>query len=163
MKADMGTLFSRWETLLIAVALIVPESLRSFSPTLEPYPAVILPAGAGTIRINDGTVRARRTFLTAKRNGEWEEVDLAEFLAPVADHYLGRIVKRDFGFPRRKHASPLKLAQVEETKRWMRSKLAAQGFETHELSLMEQSMTITLATGKQSRSKTSRKKTYDLD
>lgn len=156
-------LFSRWETLLIAVALIVPESLRSFSPSLEPYPAVILPAGAGTIHIDKGTVRARRTFLTAMRNGKWEEVDISRFLAPIAEHYLGRIAKRDFGFPRSKSASPLELAQAAETKRWMRAKLAAQGFESQKLNLMQQTMTITLATGEQTRSKTSRKKTYDLD
>ena len=78
MGAAMGTLFSRWETLLIALALLVPESLRSFAKTLEPYPAVILPAGAGTININNGKVRVKRTFLTAIRNG----VKVPEFSEP---------------------------------------------------------------------------------
>lgn len=158
----MGMLFSRWESLLVALALIVPESLRSIVK-LEPYPAVILPMGSGTIRIKNGKVPARRTYLAAKRNGKWEEVDASKFLAPVAVHYLAGIARRDFGFPDAKSATPLQLEQAAETKRWMRAKLAAQGFETQELRLMKQSMTITLASGKRTHSKTSRRKTYDLD
>lgn len=158
----MGTLFSRWESLLIALALIVPESLRSCAE-IEPYPAVILPSGAGTIRINNGTVPAQRTFLTAKRNGKWEEVDASKFLAPVSAHYITRIARRDFGFPKSKRATPLEREQAAETRRWMKAKLAAQGFETKQLRLMKQSMTITLASGNRSNSKTKRRKTYDLD
>lgn len=163
MGAAMGTLFSRWETLLIALALIVPESLRSFAKTLEPYPAVILPAGAGTVNINNGKVRVKRTFLTAMRNGEWQEVDSSKFLAPIAEHYFGHITRRNFGFPKTKRGARNKQEEVAETKRWMKAKLAAQGFETHEVRLMEQSLTITLVTGKQTPSKANRKKTYDLD
>jgi hypothetical protein len=161
-QARMGTLFSRWESLLIALALIVPESLRSCAK-LEPYPAVILPTGAGTIRIKNGTVSAQRTFLTAKRNGKWEEVDVGKFLAPVAVHYFSGIARRDFGLRKSKTATPLQLERATETKRWMKARLAAQGFEPKQLRLMRQSMRITLASGKHSHSKTRRRKTYDLD
>jgi hypothetical protein len=92
-------------------------------------------------------VHVARTFLSAKRNGEWEEVDTSKFLAPIAEHYFGHISRRHFGLPKSKHASPRKLEQVLETKRWMKTKLAAQGFATHELRLMKQSLTITLVTG----------------
>jgi hypothetical protein len=159
----MGMLYSRWETLLIALALVVPESLRSFARSFEPYPAVILPAGAGTIHINDGKVRVKRTFLTAQRNGEWAEVDSSKFLAPIAEHYFGYISRRDFGIRKSKRASPLKLAKVQETKRWMKAKLASQGFETQQLRLMEQKLTITLVTGEQAAGEPKRKETYDLD
>jgi hypothetical protein len=158
----MGMLFSRWESLLVALALIVPESLRTIAK-LEPYPAVILPTGSGTIRVKNGRVPAQRTYLAAKRNGKWEEVDVSRFLAPVAVHYFAGIARRNFGFPKSKSATPLQLEQAAETKRWMRAKLAAQGFETKQLRLMKQSMTITLASGEPVRSKISRRRTYDLD
>ena len=149
--------------MLIALALIVPESLRSFAKSFEPYPAVILPAGAGTIHINSGKVRVKRTFLTAKRNGKWAEVDSSKFLAPIAEHYFGHISRRNFGLRTSKHASPRRLAKVQETKRWLKAKLAAQGFETQQLRLMEQKLTITLVTGEQGASKPKQKETYDLD
>jgi hypothetical protein len=123
-------LFSRFETLLIALALIVPESLRSWAKSLEPYPAVILPAGASTIRVKRGTVPMSRLFLTAKKS---------------------------------KDASPQQLERAAETKRWMKAKLAAQGFETHQLRVMSEKMRIALPSGKRSNSHVSRKKAYDLD
>lgn len=156
-------LFSRWETLLIAVVLIVPESLRTIAKPFEPYPAVILPAGAGTIRIKDGAVRAHRTFLTGKRSGKWEEVDIGAFLAPIAKHHFRHIARRSFGLRQSPDATSLERAQADETKRWMQARLAAQGFDTGQVRLMKQSMTVTLATGKRTRSKTTRTRTYDLD
>jgi hypothetical protein len=156
-------LFSRFETLLIALALIVPESLRSWAKSLEPYPAVILPAGASTIRIKRGTVPMSRLFLTAKRNGKWEEVDVAKFMAPISKHYFGHVAGRGFGFPKSRRASPRQLEQAAQTKRWMKAKLTAQGFETKELRVMSEKLTVALPSGKQTGSRVSRKKTYDLD
>ena len=156
-------LFSRLETLLIALALLVPEGLRSYAKPLEPYPAVILPAGAGTIRITRGKVPTSRTFLTARRNGEWQEVDVDKFMAPIAEHYFSRIARRDFGLPGTRRASPAKQKRVAATKRWMKAKLAAQGFEAQQMRLMSERMTIALSSGKRASSKSRLVKTYDLD
>ncbi len=156
-------LFTRGATLLIALALIVPEGLRSHAKKLEPYPAVILPAGAGTIGIRRGNVSLSRTYLTAKRNGSWEEVDTRQLMAPIAQHYFEHMTRRGFGLSLRKNPSPRRREEVAETKRWMRDKLAAQGFATSHLRVMKQKVTVTLQSGEQRRSRPRRAKTYDLD
>jgi hypothetical protein len=156
-------LFSRTQTLLIALLLLVPEGLRSRAKTLEPYPAVILPAGAGTLRIKKGTVSINRSYPTAKRHGEWEEVDVSQFLTPIAGHYFGRIAGRNFGLSGSPSASPEERERIAQTRSWMKARLAAQGFETGEIRLMSQKVTIALSSGKRSASKPSRKKSYDLD
>ena len=155
--------FSPAATLLIALALIVPEYLRSSGKSNEPYPAVILPAGAGTIRIKHGHVQLNRTHLTAPRNGEWAEVDVSAFMTPIAEHYFSRIARRNFGLPQSKRAAPEELARAAQTKSWMKARLGALGFETSRLRVVTETLTIAFPSGKQVSSKVSRKSTYELD
>jgi hypothetical protein len=158
-----GILFSRAQTLLIVAALLIPELLRSADQSLEPYPAIILPAGAGTIRIEHGTVPVSRTVLTARRNGDWQTVDVPEFMFPIASHYFTRIASRDFGFPRSKDASAQERENAATTKRWMRARLAAQGFATTSIRVVVEHLTIALPSGERVSTRVARKKTHELD
>jgi hypothetical protein len=101
--------------------------------------------------------------LTAQRNGEWQEVAVDKFMAPIAEHYFSRIARRHFGFASARHASSAQREQAAATKRWMKAKLAAQGFETKQLRVMRETMTIALSSGKRVSSKARRVKTYELD
>jgi len=155
-------LFTRGQTLLIALALLIPESLHRWHKSLEPYPAVILPAGAGRIQIRHHRVRLNRPVFLGKRDGSWHELNVVKLMYPVGD-YFTLIAKRDFGFPRSKHASPEDLADAAITKRWMQKRLADQGFETRKLRVEVEELTIQLPTGKVLGTRAKQKKTYVLD
>jgi len=155
-------LFTRGQTLLIALALLIPESLHRWHKTLEPYPAVILPAGAGRIQIHRHRVRANRPVVLARREGSWQEVNAVKLMYPVGD-YFTLIAKRNFGFPRSKDPSPEELADAAITRNWMQTRLAGQGFETKQIRVVNEELTIELPTGKVVSTRPTKKKTYDLD
>jgi hypothetical protein len=156
-------LFSRWATLLIALGLIVPEYLRDFTKSFEPYPAVLLPKGSGTLRVKGGKIHLRRTVAIGRRRGEWEKLDVGELMFPISEHDFSLLARRDFGLKRSKHASQGQVAREQRTKTFLRERLAAQGFETQQLRLGVESLTIDLASGRVLAARPGKKKTHDLD
>jgi hypothetical protein len=156
-------LFSRWATLLIALGLIGPEYLRDSGRSLEPYPAVLLPKGSGTLRIKHGKIHLHRTVATGRRRGEWEKLDVGKLMFPISEHYFSLLARRDFGLKRSKHASPRQVAREQRTKTFLRERLAAQGFETQQLRLVVESLTIDLPSGRVLAVHRGKKTTHDLD
>lgn len=156
-------LFSGWATVLIALGLIVPECLRDFRKSLEPYPAVLLPKGSGTLQVKDGRIHMRRTLATAVRQGNWEKLDIGELMFPISEHYFSLLAQRNFGLKRSKRASPRQLAREQRTKSFLRERLAAQGFETQQLRLVVESLTIELPSGRVLAAHSAKKSTHDLD
>ena len=94
----MTPLVSTRVTVLLAVCLFTPFGLRTLSTRLEPYPAVLLPAGATRVRLNQSEVSFSRTTLTCRgRDGNWQPLDVTRLLSPIPPWYLHDIVSNEFG------------------------------------------------------------------
>ncbi len=91
-----GPLF---KALVGAALLVVPFGLRLLSPHLEPYPAVLLPSGAGVIPVDGDVVSFERLALVGVDAASGEEKELAPdaFLAPAPLQYLRAITGNHFG------------------------------------------------------------------
>jgi hypothetical protein len=50
-------------TTLLSGFLLVPFVIRTLAPTLEPYPAVLLPSGTGTIKMTGGQIDLDRIVI----------------------------------------------------------------------------------------------------
>lgn len=162
-------LFSRRATWLLAAFLIAPEVLRAVSGSLEPYPAVLLPAGAGKIGLNGDRLPLRRTLLEAQRAGRWHAIDATKFLEPLPVHFLGGVLRGEFGFHdggwRGAKAPPPKTApaDVESTKRWLRRKLEQLGFEAARIRVVEQEVTIEVPSGRRLHEKVLSERVHALE
>ncbi|HKY40419.1 MAG TPA: hypothetical protein VJN18_31010 [Polyangiaceae bacterium] len=164
-----ASLFSPRATLGFALCLVLPEIPRALSGSLEPYPAVLLPAGAGKVRLPGGRATMKHVLVEAERDGGWYEVDRAELLAPLPVHYFGEVVRGKFGFHDRKWhgltapppaASP---AQLRETKTWLRQRLSRMGFGEHRLRVVEQSYVLEVPSGKRHSVERKKVTVYELD
>lgn len=164
-----ASLFSPRATLLILLCLLVPEILRLISGALEPYPAVLLPAGAGKLRLPGGRLKMKHVLIEAEREGVWREVDRAALLDPLPVHYFGEVVRGEFGFHDRKWrgttppppaASP---EQLQQTKDWLRARLRQLGFSDRRLRVVEESYWLELATGTRQGLQRQKETRYELD
>lgn len=98
MNKQEQPLFTLAQTALIAVLLMIPFLLRLASNDLEPYPAALLPSGAGVLKItNNTTMISTRTFLARSNEGKWTEVKRDMLIEPIPPQYLSYIVQNDFG------------------------------------------------------------------
>jgi hypothetical protein len=168
-------MFSSKVTLLIALGLVVPEVLRALNGSLEPYPAVLLPAGAGKISLRDGGLPITRIVLQAKRNGEWRQVDPAAFLDPMPVHFVGAIARAQFGLrsdvgapnkPKKRLEVPPptpNVAQIEQTQRWLRNKLRSLGYAPDALRVTKEELFLEIPSGRIHSSRTLEVQTYALD
>jgi hypothetical protein len=92
-----GPLFSRRSTLALAVVLVVPFAISEVTDA-EPYPAIIFPGGANTVRTSDGRVQYGATVLVAfDEQDRPVPLDAADFLEPIPVHYLDAIAGFGFG------------------------------------------------------------------
>ena len=55
---------------------------------MEPYPAVILPDGAGFLYKDNDTISFNYSRLYASRNNQWEYISSEEFLYPIPSYYF---------------------------------------------------------------------------
>jgi hypothetical protein len=154
---------------LILLCLLLPEILRLVSGSLEPYPAVLLPAGAGKLRLPGGRLNMKHVLVEAERDGAWREVDRAALLDPLPVHYFGEVVRGEFGFHHRKWrgttppppaASP---EQLQQTKDWLRARLTQLGFSDRRLRVVEESYWLELATGTRQGLQRQKETSYELD
>jgi hypothetical protein len=135
-------------TLLAILALFgVPFYLRQADPSLEPYPAVLFPAGEGKLDIGGGVVAFQRIeLLSLDPEGESHELSPSEFLSPIPVQYWPGIATRGFGLVGKKHSR----AELVETIQWLRARLAAAGRERDRaITVRSVSLLVDTATGKQ--------------
>ena len=78
-------------TALLSGFLLVPFAIREFAPTLEPYPAVLLPSGAGLIKTAD-QMDFDRTAIYGRVAGrdDWTRLFPSQFLNPVPAEFFPR-------------------------------------------------------------------------
>ena len=87
-----------WLSFIMVIALVVPFGLKKKSSYLEPYPAIIFPAGAGKINLNQSNITFNQSRLWGKKpDGSWKQVRLKQFFSPIPIHYKGYIAGNSFG------------------------------------------------------------------
>ena len=155
--------FSVLATLGIALVLGLPFVARALSAQLEPYPAVLLPAGAGWIEAGSKQLRFGQLKLWGRCGGEsWRELDSERFMHPIPVHYLGGIEQRNFGLDAPDHLRlTLKMlgdvvvarpkptaAAVAETKQWLGRRLTAHGCSPKALRVTREVRLVEIPSGR---------------
>lgn len=92
----------RFDQLLIRLALfvflIIPFLLREINSELEPYPAVLLPAGTGKISVTAKEVSfSQRQIFAVFPDGNEQLLNPAEFFPPIPEQYWTEIARNRFG------------------------------------------------------------------
>ena len=91
-------LFSLKFTILLSIALFFPFILRTLSSTLEPYPSILLPSGAGKINLKKEVIKVNNLSIYGYDfQGKLQKVDAVKFLAPIPSQYLYSIARNEFG------------------------------------------------------------------
>lgn len=146
-------------TSLLATVLIVPFLIRA-GPT-EPYPAVLLPSGAGKVNATGELTDSDRTAIYAKSPGHdaWIRLSPAEFLHPVPVQYFPTLAQRYFGLLPTPHQI-LKLGflaidtqpkisdeEIKSAKQWLRQRLTETGYDDSVLRVTEETVTFRRSDG----------------
>jgi hypothetical protein len=92
----MMTVPKLWQTILLALLLAVPYFLRWKG--LEPYPAVLLPEGAGQFDLSAETIQYDSIRVFGYRDGiEIAEVDPFELISPSPTDNIRSMSRHNFG------------------------------------------------------------------
>lgn len=166
-------------TLGLAGLLLPPFGLKILASSLEPYPAVILPAGAHQIELDSSKVNFTRTSLWGKKlsDNSWVRIDSEKLLDPIPNEYLGHIVNNSFGLESKvsKTNSTLKRKitailrskitanEIEDTKNWLRHKLAKFNCSVKELMVAEEKIIFDVNIGKTVSLEIIDEKIFELD
>jgi hypothetical protein len=161
-------------TSLLATVLIVPFLIRA-GPT-EPYPAVLLPSGAGKVNATGELTDSDRTAIYAKSAGHdaWIRLSPAEFMHPVPVQYFPTLAQRYFGLLPTPHQI-LKLGflaidtqpkisdeEIKSAKQWLRQRLAETGYDDSVLRVTEETVTFRRSDGAEMATRYQDDKTLDL-
>lgn len=128
---------------VVAVGLIVPFVLREIDPALEPYPAVIQPAGANKVSTEEAVKFVETQLFAVKEDGSEQRVNTKDFMGRIPGHYWGNIAGARYGLePAKtrtasvgrwsitlltaKEASP---QERKEALNWIHDRLHAQGID----------------------------------
>ena len=150
-------------TVLLFLVLVVPFAIAFLAPTLEPYPAVLLPSGAGTIKTTGDQMDLSRTSIYAKvlGNGSWTRLSPPQFLSPIPAEFFPPLAQRCFGL-RPVEAAPYRTRvgvavtinprQVDEkkiasAKQWLRARLTESGCEDSVLRITQEVVTFRRSDG----------------
>ena len=166
-------------TLGLTCLLLPPFVLKMLASSLEPYPAVILPAGAHQIELDSSKVNFTRTSLWGKKlsDNSWVRIDSEKLLDPIQNEYLGHIVNNSFGleteasktnstFKRKITAilrSKITTDEIKDTKKWLRHKLTESNCSVKELRVTEEKIVFDVNTGKTVSQKIIDEKLFKLD
>lgn len=150
-------------TVLLLLTLVVPFAIAFVAPTLEPYPAVLLPSGAGKINTTGDQLDLSRTSLYGKAlgSGSWTRLSPPQFLHPIPAEFFPPLAQRCFGLqpveptPYRTRVgivvtiSPRKVDEKEiaRAKEWLRTRLKESGCEDSLLRISQEVVTIRRSDG----------------
>ena len=150
-------------TALLSAFLVIPFTLRCFAPILEPYPAVLLPSGAGRIKAAEDQMDFVKTAIYGRVAGRetWTRLSPSKFLNPVPLEFFPPLAERYFGLsPVGPKASstrvgpllainPRKVGDVEvrNVEQWFRGRLKGSGCEDNVLRITQEVVTVRRADG----------------
>jgi hypothetical protein len=119
----------RWLFILIPLFLLLQLPLRSI---VEPYPAVLLPAGATLMRSGTAVKGSELELLAEDAAGREHPIAIDALLRSVPREYRGLVAGRGFGLVQDRDVRralgvqlgrPLEPRQRDETRRWLRRRV----------------------------------------
>lgn len=150
-------------TALLFTFLVVPFTFRYLAPILEPYPAVLLPSGAGRIKAAEDQMDFVKTAIYGRTAGRvtWTQLSPSKFLNPVPLEFFPSLAERYFGLsPVRPRAgsnrvgplitiNPRKVgdAEVRNVEQWFRGRLKGSGCDDSVLRITQGVVTVRRADG----------------
>jgi hypothetical protein len=148
-------------TTLLSASLFVPFTISYLAPTLEPYPAVLLPSWAGRIKTTEDQIDFNRTAIYGRVAGRdaWTRLSPSQFLNPVPPEFFPPLALRYFGlspFGRITHTikggaviriDTRKVSEEEVTnaKQWLRARLNGSGCDDNVLRITQEVVTLRLS------------------
>ena len=161
----MKPLFSLKFTSFLGIALFLPFILKTLSPKLEPYPAIILPSGAKKLNFEKEVLEVRSLSIYGYHNqGELQRVSAKKILEPIPKQYLYSLAKNEFGLStkttdevrikglgkkleiKRKQISS---EEQKSAKNWLSNQLRKQGLSPSNILIKQEIKKLDLDEGKQ--------------
>jgi hypothetical protein len=148
-------------TTLLSAFLLVPFGIRlAFT---EPYPAVLLPTGAATIKATGDQIDTNITAIYGRIIGRdgWIRVSPSRFLHPIPVEYFPHLAERYFGLSPSAHRvlkvgaitidSEHKISEedVKSAKQWLRARLTEGGYDDNVLRITQEVVTFRRSDGAQ--------------
>jgi hypothetical protein len=149
-------------TALLSGFLLVPLAIREFAPTLEPYPAVLLPSGGETIKTADQMDFGRIAIYgrVAGRDA-WTRLSPSQFLNPLPPQFFPSLAQRYFGLSPigpithtikgggviRIDSHKVSEEEVMNAKQWFRARLNGSGFDDSVLRITQEVVTLRRSDG----------------
>ena len=150
-------------TAVLLLVLLVPFAIAFLAPTLEPYPAVLLPSGAGTIKTTGDQLDLGRTSISGKVPGSdsWARLSPPQFLSPIPVEFFPSLAQRYFGLRPAEPVvcrtrvgvvvtiNPRKVDEKEiaSSKQWLRARLKESGCEDSVLRITQEVVTVRRSDG----------------
>ena len=145
-------------TALLFGFLLVPFAIREFAPTLEPYPAVLLPSGAGLIKTTEDQMDFDRTAIYGRVAGRdaWTRLSPSQFLNPLPPQFFPPLAQRYFGLSPigpithtikggmviRIDTHKVSEEEVKNAKQWFRARLNGSGCDDSVLRITQEVVTL---------------------
>jgi hypothetical protein len=158
-------MFSLRETFIILFILFIPFCLRTCIG-IEPYPAVLLPSGAATIKkVNNHIALKSKKLYALDSANNWKKIDISLLLYPIPGQYLPALLSHDFGLSidssrfesrrfkilrKLKFLNDKSLASKDsrvEVEKWLREKLIKQHLSPSKIKIISYVQTISSNTG----------------
>lgn len=158
-------MFSLRSTIILIFILSIPFCLRTFTG-IEPYPAVLLPSGAGTIeKINESITLPSKEFFGIDSSGNWQKINMSVFLSPIPTQYLPVLLIHDFGlsidssYYKSRRFKILKALHFinddaaterekrKEVEKWLKERLIKQKLNAHQIKITSYTQTISVPSG----------------
>jgi hypothetical protein len=110
--------------IVLVPVLLIQIPLRS-KYDFEPYPSILLPAGASTITDRGFIVFVQTKITAVTSSGNRHEVSIHDLLNTVPAQYRNGIVKRGFGLPSSKYyeEKPTSSNTISQGRTWLRNRL----------------------------------------
>ena len=166
-------------TSILGLLLVPPFLLKTLSASLEPYPAIILPAGPHQVELTGDRVNFTRLSLWGKKpaTGSWTRIDSKKFLAPIPHEYLENIIDNSFGlevaekkynniFQQNLFAilhAKISANDRKDTKKWLRYRLSKQNLDNKKLRISQEEGVFDINTGQIVSLKTKNERVFELD
>ena len=164
--------------LLLLVFLLIPFVLRIITPSLEVYPSIVLPSGAGKVKLaNDGlTYQTTEIYGKNQVTGKLERLEVQDFFKPIPVQYFHAIVEGEFGldpeyrksirsllFERRTVGSTkVTEEEREQTREWLRTRLKKAGCRDSVLVVQKRAITYNTDSKELEDNQLVYEKSYDL-
>jgi hypothetical protein len=165
-------------TALLSAFLVVPFAIATLAPVLEPYPALLLPSGGGTIKTTEDQMDFGRLVIygrVADRDA-WTRLSPPKFLSPIPAEFFSTLVQHYFGLiPVGPIANRTRVGvvitidtrkvpeeEVKNAKQWLRARLKDSGCDDNVLRISQEVVTFRRSDGAEIGVRSENDKVFDL-